>query len=47
MYIKIKNMNPSIKSARQMTAQVDITQSKKKSTKKGKNLMRIGPMVTK
>ncbi len=32
MYIKIKDGNPSIKSIRQMTAQVNTTQRKKKQT---------------
>jgi hypothetical protein len=31
MYIKIKDGNPSIKSTRQMKAQVDITQRKNKN----------------
>jgi hypothetical protein len=34
LYIKIKDENPSIKSTRQMRAQVDITQMKNKSKQK-------------
>jgi hypothetical protein len=48
---KIKDRNPSIKSTRQMKAQVDTTQSKNKrkqsTKKKGKNCMQIGPMAMK
>jgi len=49
MYIKIKDMNPSIKCTRQMRAQVDTTQRKKKQTinqkKKEKTLCKWDPWL--
>jgi hypothetical protein len=38
MYIKVKDMNPSIKITRQMKAQVDITQRKNKKNNQQKKV---------